>query len=86
MCLPEVVVEDSIPVSPLSVPSKVDLSRHLHLRDIALLEIEGGSVTLLIENDCVAAHRCLESRFSPEPERSLDTVLTLFGLILRGVC
>ena len=50
------------------------------------MPIDGGSVTVLIGNDCVAAHRCLESRFSPNPENSPDAVLTPFGWTLRGFC
>ena len=46
--------------------------------------MEKGSVTLLIGNDFVEAHRCLGSRFSPDPLQSPDAVLTLFGWLLRS--
>ena len=41
-------------------------------------------MTILIGNDYVAAHRCLESRFSPDPEESPDAILTPLGWVLKG--
>ena len=46
--------------------------------------MEKGSVIILIGNDFVEAHRCLESRFSLDPLQSPDAVLTPFGWMLRG--
>ena len=82
--LPEVVVVDSIPVAPTVIPSNDKLSKYPHLRGIDLHVIENGSVTMLIGNDCAAAHRCLDNRFSPDPGDSPDAVLTPFGWTLRG--
>ena len=82
--LSEVVVVDSIPVAPSVVPSKDRLLEFPHLSDIDLHVIENGSVTLLIGNDCAATHRCLESRFSPDPEASPNAILTPFGWTLKG--
>ena len=84
--LSEVVVVDSIPVAPLVLPPNTKLSKYPHSRDISLSPLDGGSVTVLIGNDCVAAHRCLESRFSPDPENSPDAVLTPFGWTLICFC
>ena len=84
--LSEVVVVDSIPVAPLVAPPNTELSKYPHLRDISFSPIDGDSATVLIGNDCVAAHRCLESRFSPDPENSPDAVLTPFSWNLRGFC
>ena len=78
----EVVIVDSIPVAP----PNIELSKDPHLCDISLSPTDGGSVTVLIGNDCVAAHRCLESRFSPDPENSPDAVFTPFGWTPRGFC
>jgi len=83
--LSEVVVVGSIPVAPPCVPSSVSIQKHPHLHGVSLPEIDGGSVTLLIGNDYAAAHRCLDSRFSPEPRMSPDAVLTPFGWMLRGM-
>ena len=38
----------------------------------------------MIGNDFVEAHRCLESRFSPDPLQCPDAVLTPFGWMFRG--
>ena len=84
MDLSEVVVVDSIPVAPSHIPGSSNLQKHSHLRDISLPVIEGGTVTLLIGNDFATAHRCLDNRFSPEPDKSPDAVLTPFGWTLRG--
>ena len=82
--LHKVVVVDEIPAVPSEVPSPQDLCRFSHLRDLEFPVIESGSVTLLIGNDHVAAHRCLDNRFAPDPELSPDATLTPFGWILRG--
>ena len=84
MNLSEVVVVDNIPVAPSVAPSSESIQKHSHLCDVSLTEIEGGSVTLLIGSDYAAAHRCIESRFSPDPDLSPDAVLTPFGWMLRG--
>ena len=39
---------------------------------------------MLIGNDFATAHRCLDNRFSPKPDKSPDAVLTPFGWTLRG--
>ena len=74
MDLSEVVVFDSIPVAPSHIPGSSNLQKHSHLRDISLPVIELGTVTLLIGNDFATAHRCLDNRFSPEPDKSLDAM------------
>ena len=83
MSLNEVVVVDSILVAPSFVPVE-KMMQCPHLCDISLLSIKDATVTLLIGNDCVVAHRCLESRFSPNPESSPDAIRTPFGWTLRG--
>ena len=75
MDLSEVVVVDSIPVAPSHIPGSSNLQKHSHLRDISLPVIEGGTVTLLIGNDFATAHRCLDNRFSREPDKSPDAEL-----------
>ena len=55
-----------------------------YLERVELPELEEGTVTLLIGNDNVYAHRCLESRFSPDPERFPDAVRTPLGWLLKG--
>ena len=82
--LAEVVVLDEISVAPSPVPESLILNRHTHLNGVTLPEIDGGSVTMLIGNDYAAAHLCLKSRFSPEPEESPDAILTPLGWLLRG--
>ena len=84
MDLSEVGVVDSIPVAPSHIPGSSNLPKHSHLRDISLPVIEGDTVTLLIGNDFATAHRCLDNRFSPESDKSPDTILTPFGWTLRG--
>ena len=84
MDLSKVVVVDSIPVTPSHISGSSNLQKHPHLRDISLPVIEGGTVTLLIGNDFATAHRCLDNRFSPEPDKSPDAILTPFGWTLRG--
>ena len=61
------------------------LSNYPHLRDISFPVLEDASVTLLIGNDYEKAYRCLESRFSPAPDKSPDAVLTPFGWMLLGI-
>ena len=39
---------------------------------------------MLIGNDFVEAHRCLESCFSSDPRESLDAMLTPFSWMLYG--
>ena len=41
-------------------------------------------MTLFIDNDRTAAHRCLKTRFSPNPETSIDAILIPFGWTLNG--
>ena len=84
MDLSEIVVVDSIPVPSSHIPGSPNLQKHPHLRDISLPVIEGGTVTLLIGNDFATAHRCLDNRFFPEPDKTPDAVLTLFGWTLRS--
>ena len=84
MDLSETVVIDSIPVAPSHIPESSNLQKHPHFRDIFLPVIEGGTVTLLIGNDFATAHRCLDNRFSPKPDKGPDDVLTPFGWTLRG--
>ena len=38
----------------------------------------------MIGNDFATAHSCLDNRFSPEPDKGPDAVLTPFGWTLRG--
>ena len=84
MSMTEVVVVEDIPVEPSAVPKVQSLQMYPHLDGVSLPKVEKGSVTLLIGNDFVEAHRCLESRFSPDPQQSPDAVLTPFGWMLRG--
>ena len=83
MSLNEVVVVDSVPVAPSFVPVE-QMMQCPHLCDISLPSIKDGTVTFLIGNDCVVAHRCLESRFSPNPESSSDPIRTPFEWTLKG--
>ena len=46
--------------------------------------IKNSSVTLLIGNNCAAAHCCLESRFSFNPKAGPNIILTSFGWTLKG--
>ena len=85
MTLTEVIVVDKIPVEPNHVPNERDLCAHAHLRDVYLPQIANGSVMLLIGNDNPVAHRCLESRFSPDPEDIPDAIRTPLGWVLRGI-
>ena len=84
MSMTEVVVVEDIPVVPSVVPEVQSLQMYPHLDGVSLPKVEKGSVTLLIGNDFVEAHRCLESRFSPDPQQSPGAVLTPFGWMLRG--
>ena len=74
MSLAEVVVVDDIPVMPTVVPEARSVQMHPHLSGVSVPAVKEGSVTLLIGNDFVEAHRCLESRFSPDPQQSPDAV------------
>ena len=80
----DVVVIDDIPVVPSVVPNPECIQQYSHLSDISLPVIDGGSVTILTGNDYVTAHRCLESRFSPDPGESPDAIFTPLGWVLRG--
>ena len=79
MSLAEVVVVDDIPVMPTVVPEARSIQMHPHLSGVSVPAVKEGSVTLLIGNDFVEAHRCMESCFSPDPQQSPDAVLTPFG-------
>ena len=79
-----VVVVDNIPVAPSLAPTQKVISKNPHLADINLPIVDGTSVALLLGNDYAEAHRCTESRFSPNPFESPDAVLTQFGWMLRG--
>ena len=74
MSLAEVVVVDDIPVMPTVVPEARSVQMDLHLSGVSVPAVKIGSVTLLIGNGFVEAHRCLESRFSPDPQQSPDAV------------
>ena len=78
MSFNEVVVVDSIQVA-LSFVQMEKMMQCPHLCDISLSLFKDSMVTLLIGNDCVIAHRCLESRFPPNPESSPDAIQTPFG-------
>ena len=60
MSLNEVVVVDSISVAPSFVPVE-QMMQCPHLCNISLPSIKDTTDTLLIGNNCVVAHRCLES-------------------------
>ena len=77
--LTDTVVVNSIPVMPSVISEAESLQKHPHLCGISFPTVEKGLVTILIGNDFVEAHRCLESRFSLDPLQSLDAVLTPFG-------
>ena len=77
--LSEVIVVDEIPAALSALPSPNLWSQFPHFKDITFPSINGGSVTMLIGNDFVEAHRCLESRFSSDPHGSPDAILTSFG-------
>ena len=82
--LTDTAVVDSIPVMPSVIPEAESLQKHPHLCGIFLPVVEKESVTVLIGNDFVEAHGCLESRFSHDPLQSPNAVLTPFGWMLRG--
>ena len=84
LTLSVVIVVDQIPVAPSVTPPPNFLSQFSHLEDITFLLVDRGSVTMLIGNDFVEAHRCLESRSSSDPFESPDAILTPFGWMLRG--
>ena len=63
---------------PSVIPEAESLQKHLRLCSISLPTVEKGSVTILIGNDFLEAHRCLESCFSHDPLQSPDAVLTLW--------
>ena len=84
LTLSEVLVVDEIPVAPSVTPPPNILSRFPHLKDITFPSVDGDSVTMLIGNDFVEAHRCLESHFSSDSHKSPGTLLTPFGWMLRG--
>ena len=84
LTLSEVIVVDEIPVTPSVTPPPNLLFRFPHLKDITFPSVHGGSVTMLIGNDFVEAHRCLERRFSSDPHESPDAILTPFGWMLHG--
>ena len=72
----DTVVVENIPVMPSIVSEVESLQEHFYLCDISLPTVEKRSVTLLIGNEFVEAHRCLESCFSLDPVQSPDAVLT----------
>jgi len=79
--LSEVVVVGSICVALPCLPSSFSIQKHPHLHGITFPEIDRSSVTLLIGNNYAAAHRCLDSRFSPETQVSPDALLAHFWLV-----
>ena len=85
LSLNEVIAVDSIAVAPSFVPME-KMRQCSHLSDKSWRSVKDGAVTLLIGNDCVVAHRCLESLFSPNPESSPDTIGTPLRWTLRGSC
>ena len=82
--LSEVLVTDLIPATPNHLPDTKVLEDLEYLEGVELPELEEGTVTILIGNDNVYAHRCLESRFSADPERFPDAVCTPLGWLLKG--
>ena len=82
--LPQVLVTDAIPASPNCLPDSRVLEDLEYLKGVALPKLEEGTVTLLIGNDNVYAHRCLECRFSPDPSKYPDAVRTPLGWLLKG--
>ena len=82
--LPQVLVTDAIPASPNCLPDSRVLEDLEYLKGVALPKLEEGTVTLLIGNDNVYAHRCLECRFSPDPSKYPDAVWTPLGWLLKG--
>ena len=84
MDLPDVVMTEAIPASPNKVPDSCLLDSLDYLKGVSLDEVEGGTVSLLIGNDNILAHRCLECRFSPDPARLPDAVRTPLGWLLKG--
>ena len=78
------MVLDEIPVNPSPAPEARTLQSYGHLQDVQLPRIEDNSVRLLIGNDYAALHRCMESRFSPDPNQSPDAIRTPLGWLLRG--
>ena len=84
LVLSDVVVIDDIPVIPFVIPNPECIQQYSHLSDISLPVIDGGSMTILVGNDYVTAHRCLESRFSSNPKESPDVILTPLDWVLRG--
>ena len=77
--LSEVLVTDLIPATPNCLPDTKVLEDLEYLEGVKLPELEEGTVTILIGNDNIYAHRCLKSRFSPNPERFPDAVRTTLG-------
>ena len=80
----EVIVVNEIPVAPSVTPPPNLLSQFPHFKDITFHSVDEGSVTMIIGNDFVEAHRCLESRCSSDPNESPDAILTPFNWMLRG--
>ena len=82
--LPQVLVTDAIPASPNRLPETIASEDLDYLEGVDLPKLEGGTVTLLIGNDNVYAHRCLECKFSPDPSKYPDAVRTPLGWLLKG--
>ena len=81
--LPHVVMTEAIPASPNKVPDSCLLDNLDYLQGVSLDEEEGGTVSLLIGNENILAHGCLECRFSPDPAKLPDAVRTPLGWLLR---
>ena len=79
----EVTLLEDIPVASKHILKFSAHSRPEYLRDAYLPQIEDNSVTLLIGINNYLVHRCMESRFSPDPGYP-DAVKTPFGWLLRG--
>ena len=82
--LPQVSVTDAIPASPNCLPNSRVLEDLEYLKGVALPKLEESTVTLLIGNDNVYVHRCLECRFSPDPSKYPDAVRTPLSWLLKG--
>ena len=75
---------DLILATPNCLPDTKVLKDLEYLDGVELPKLEEGTVTILIGNDNIYAHRCLESRFSPDPERFPDAVHTHLGWLIKG--
>ena len=82
--LPDVVMTEAISASPNKVPDLCLLDSLDYLQGVILDEVKGGTVSLLIGNDNILAHRCPGCRFSPDPARLPDAVRTPLGWLLKG--